>query len=146
MLNILWIAKDIKNLPLIFSGIFYGVLCIFSVVTGIIYISGKRKLNPIELPDKFIKNKTKNELENFAVKMGVVTFIVGIVQGITSIAILLGNSPVFYWIALGFTIFSILSVLFKLKNKVNAFPLVKLIFYVTILIILMLESTRAIFF
>mgnify|MGYP003336152692 CR=1 FL=1 len=26
------------------SGIFYGVLCVFSIVTGIIYMSGKREL------------------------------------------------------------------------------------------------------
>ena len=69
--------------------------------------------------------------------MGLVTFIVGIVQGITAYAILNANSKVFFIIALGFTIISIASVLFKLKGKINAFPIVKLVFYVMILITLL---------
>lgn len=36
---------------LILSAVFYAVLCVFSIVTGIIYMSGKRKLNPLELSD-----------------------------------------------------------------------------------------------
>ena len=39
------IAFETMNLPLILCGLFYGVLCIFSIVTGLIYMSGKRKLN-----------------------------------------------------------------------------------------------------
>ena len=39
---------------LIISAIFYGVLCIFSIVTGSIYMSGKKELNPLELSDKFV--------------------------------------------------------------------------------------------
>lgn len=29
--------------------LFYSVLCVFSIVTGIIYLSGKKELNPLEL-------------------------------------------------------------------------------------------------
>ena len=136
-----------RSLPVILCGVFYGILCIFSIVTGLIYMSGKRELNPLELSDSFVK-KLSDPLKRarFAKKMGFVTFIVGIVQGITSYSILKGSSPLEYWIALGFTLFSIGSVSVKLKGKINAFPLLKAIAYISILIILLLSSTRMLFF
>ncbi len=136
-----------RSLPVILCGVFYAVLCIFSIVTGLIYMSGKRELNPLELSDSFVK-KLSDPLKRarFAKKMGFVTFIVGIVQGITSYSILKGSSPLEYWIALGFTLFSIGSVSVKLKGKINAFPLLKAIAYISILIILLLSSTRMLFF
>lgn len=125
---------------------FYALLCVFSIVTGIIYMAGKRELNPVELPDSFVdKLSSQDKLAAFARKMGFVTFVVGIVQGLTSYAILCGGSPALYALALGFTIFSICSVAFKLKGKVNAFPLMKLVFYVAILVVLLLGSTKALF-
>ena len=134
------------NIPLILCGVFYAILCIFSIVTGIIYMTGKRELNPLELSDRFMeKMKDPEKLMKFTKKMGLVTFIVGIVQGITAFAILKQGNAVYYWIALGFTVFSICSVGYKLKNKINAFPVLKLIAYLAILIILMLSSSRALF-
>ncbi len=51
-------------------GIFYAVLCIFSIVTGILYISGKRKLNPIELSDNMVKKlSTQNKKKKFSKTM-----------------------------------------------------------------------------
>ena len=127
-------------------GIFYGVLCVFSIVTGLIYVSGKRELNPLELSDTFMeKYKDPEKRRQFAVKMGWVTFVVGIVQGMTSYAIFKRNSPAGYWFALGFTIFSICSVGYKLKGKINAFPILKCIAYTAILILLLLGETRALF-
>lgn len=142
-----WNFQDLNNLPLVFCGIFYAVLCIFSIVTGVIYMSGKKELNPLELSDGFVArlNSPEKRLQ-FTRRMGLVTFIVGIVQGVTAWSILRGRSQVYYWIAVGFTVFSICSVVFKLKNKINAFPLLKLICYALILLILLLESTRALFF
>jgi len=138
---------EFNNIPLILCGVFYSILCVFSIVTGLIYVYGKKKLNPLELSDKFVqKLDTNDKLKKFTIKMGWVTFVVGIVQGITAFAIFHGHSKVLYFIALGFTIFSIFSVLFKLKGKINAFPLMKLIFYLVILIILLLNSTRELFF
>ena len=100
---------------LIISAIFYGVLCIFSIVTGSIYMSGKKELNPLELSDKFVsKLKEKDKLSEFAKIMGLVTFIVGIIQGLTSYSIFVDR---YYALSIGFTIFSILSVAFKLKSK-----------------------------
>lgn len=136
-----------KNLPLFLSGAFYGLLCVFSIVTGLIYMSGKKKLNPLELPDSFVeKLEDEDKLKSFTVRMGFVTFVVGIVQGITAYAILRQGSALFYWIALGFTLFSIASVAFKLKGKINAFPLLKLAAYLAILCVLLLSGTRKLFF
>lgn len=128
---------------LILSGIFYSILCVFSIVTGLIYMSGKRKLNPLELSDNFVKKlDTEEKLNNFTRKMGLVTFIVGIVQGITAYSIFVGNNIFFYCISIGFTIFSICSVLFKLKGKINAFPIIKLVFYILILVVLILSLNK----
>ena len=132
---------------LILSGIFYAVLCIFSIVTGSIYMTGRKELNPLELSDKFMQKLSDTEKKkSFTKKMGLVTFIVGIVQGVTSYAIFKANSSFLYYLALGFTIFSIGSVLVKLKGKINAFPVIKFVFYVTILFILLLNKTRISFF
>ena len=142
-----WVVTDIHHLPVILCGIFYSILCIFSIVTGIIYIRGKRNLNPLELSDNFVQRlDTQDKLLRFTKKMGFVTFIVGIVQGITALCIFRGYNSIMYFIATGFTIFSICSVLFKLKGKISIFPIVKLIFYIIIFIILLLPNTRFLYF
>ena len=41
------------NILLILCGIFYAVLCVFSIVTGLMYASGKKEMNPLELSDRF---------------------------------------------------------------------------------------------
>ena len=132
---------------LLLCGIFYAVLCVFSIVTGLMYASGKKKLNPLELSDKFMSRYTDSDrLMRFTIKMGWVTFLVGIVQGITSFAILHRHNAVLYWIALAFTLFSITSVVWKLKGKINAFPVLKCIAYTAILVVLILGGARAQFF
>ncbi len=136
-----------RGVLLILSGAFYALLCVFSIVTGLIYMSGKKELNPLELSDKFMEKLSDPARRSaFAKKMGAVTFVVGIVQGITAYALLQGGRPAWYWIALGFTLFSICSVVFKLKGKINAFPVLKLIAYVAILAVFLLGSTRSLFF
>ena len=128
-------------------GIFYGILCIFSIVTGLLYAMGKRELNPLELSDSFNeKLNGEGKREAFAKKMGWVTFAVGIVQGIASYAILLGRSPLYYWTAVGFTLFSIASVSFKLKGKISTFAVLKAFAYIAVLMILILPAGRAFFF
>ena len=135
------------NIPLLLCALFYGLLCIFSIVTGLIYMNGRKELNPLELPDKFVaKLNDEEKLKSFTVRMGLVTFIVGIVQGITAYALFKKGSPLFYWIALGFTLFSVASLLFKLKGKINAFPLLKLAAYLAILAVLLLRNSRVLFF
>lgn len=141
------LALQNRSIPLIMCGIFYAVLCIFSIVTGIMYLTAQRELNPLELSDSFVDRlESKNKLSSFARFMGGVTFVVGIVQGMTAHAILAGRGLGSYALAVGFTLFSIASVAFKLKGKINAFPLLKLAAYLAILLILLLGSTRAIFF
>ena len=147
MIKLKWIINDSNNIIIILCGIFYSILCIFSIITGIIYASGKKKLNPLELSDNFIKKlNTKEKINKFTIKMGYITFIVGIIQGITALAIFKGHNIILYIIALSFTIFSICSVLFKLKGKINSFPIIKLIFYILILIVLLLKNTRILFY
>ena len=110
-------------------------------------MSGKRALNPLELSDKTLNTlKSEEKRKRFARFMGGVTFVVGIFQGITSYGMLIGRNSFFYYFALGFTIFSICSVVFKLKGKINIFPLLKFVAYVLILIVLLLNKTRTIFF
>ena len=141
------IFQGLDHLPLILCGCFYAVLCIFSIVTGLIYLSGKRELNPLELSDGFVSRlDTPEKRQRFARRMGAVTFAVGIVQGLTAWAIFRGHAPVFYWIAVGFTVFSICSVVFKLKGRISAFPLIKLVCYALILFVLLQDSSRALFF
>ena len=134
------------SIPLLLCGIFYAVLCVFSIVTGIIYMTGRRKLNPLELSDKFMERLSDpKKLKRFTVFMGFVTVVVGIVQGITSFAIIRAKKRLHYRIALGFTLFSIGSVAAKLKGKISAFPLLKAVAYVSILVVLLLKKTRGLF-
>ena len=140
-------ALATQNIPLLLCGLFYALLCVFSLVTGVIYLTGRRELNPLELSDSFVQRlSSENKLQSFARFMGFVTFVVGIVQGVTAYALIRRGSPTLYWIALGFTIFSICSVGFKLKDKISAFPLLKLVAYLAILVILLLNSARSLFF
>ena len=56
---------------LMICGFFYSVLCVFSIVTGLMYASGKKDLNPIELSDQFMSQYTDpKKLKRFTVKMG----------------------------------------------------------------------------
>lgn len=138
-----WIIMEFHNLPLILCGIFYSVLCVFSIVTGLMYASGKRKLNPIELSEKFVSKLDNDEkLRKFTKKMGWITFVVGIVQGITALAIFKGYDTKLWWIATGFTLFSILSVMFKLKWKINVFSSIKLFLYIIIFIVLIISGAK----
>lgn len=133
-----WVITQFNNMPVILCGVFYSILCVFSIVTGVIYASGKKKLNPLELSDKFMEKLSDEEkLKKFTIKMGWVTFIVGIVQGLTALAIFKGYNVFLNIFAIAFTIFSICSVIFKLKGKINLFPIIKLVFYVLILGILL---------
>lgn len=125
---------------IISCGIFYSILCVFSIVTWIIYMSGKKELNPIELSDNILKKISDTEKKKkFSKKMWFITLLVGVIQGITAYSLLFSTDKTFYYFAIWFTIFSIISVLFKLKWKINKFSIIKLIFYVIILIILVIN-------
>ena len=127
--------------------VFYAVLCVFSIVTGLMYARGKRKLPPLELSEKFMSRFTDEEkLLRFTVRMGWVTFAVGVVQGLTAFALFRRGGVLPYAAALGFTVFSLASVLFKLKGKLGLFPLVKCAAYLAILAVLLLPGARSAFF
>lgn len=132
-----WNILDINNWPITLCGLFYSVLCIFSIVTGLLYALNKRRLNPIEISDKMLtKLNTPKKLSSFARKMGIVTFIVGLFQGLTAFCLFKGYSTFNYFFPVFFTIFSIFSASFKLKGRFNIFPLLKLIAYILILIVI----------
>ena len=133
----MWNIKPFFRILTVIGGGFYGVLCVFSIVTGLMYALGKRELNPLELSDSFVRKlDTEEKKTAFARKMGVVTFLVGIAQGITAAAMVMHANSLGYAAALGFTLFSIASVLYKLKGKVNAFPALKLVAYLAIIAVL----------
>lgn len=132
---------------LLLCGLFYALLCVFSLVTGLMYASGRKKLNPIELSEQFMRRyEDPEKLRRFTVRMGWVTFAVGLAQGLAAFAILKGQGAVLYWIALGFTLFSLASVAWKLKGKISAFPLLKCAAYLSVLTALLLPAGRAWFF
>ena len=135
-----------RNILIVLCGIFYSVLCVFSIVAGQMYASGKKEMNPLGLSDDFLsKYDTAEKMKKFTIKMGWVTFVVGLVQGLSAYCCFVGNNLIAYLIIMGFTLFSIASVLFKLKGKINAFPIIKLVFYLLILIVLLLNSTRSLY-
>jgi hypothetical protein len=82
------------------------------------------------------KLSTPNKKKKFSKTMWYVTFFVWILQGITAYALLYSTNEILYYFAIWFTIFSIWSVAFKLKWKINSFSLMKLVFYIAILVIL----------
>ncbi len=130
----------------IICGAFYGLLCVFSIVTGLLYAGGRKELNPLELSDKFMRRYDEPEKRKaFARRMGWVTFAVGVAQGVAAYALIRAGRPAYYWFALGFTLFSIASAAFKLKGKINAFPALKCAAYLAILAVL-LGGARAAFF
>ena len=136
----------IMETVLILCGLFYALLCVFSIVTGLIYVSGKKQLNPLELSDRFMQRLSDPEKRRrFTVRMGWVTVLVGLVQGLTAYALFRRGSPLFYGIALGFTLFSISSVAWKLKGKISTFALLKSGAYTAILLVLLLKSSRVLF-
>ena len=135
------------HVPSWLCGAFYGLLCVFSIVTGLMYAGGKKELNPLELSDRMMERLSDPvRRSRFARTMGWVTFAVGLVQGLTAFAFFRAESPALYGIALGFTLFSIASASMKLKGKFNLFPLLKLGAYLLILIVLLLPGTRSRFF
>ena len=117
-----WIITESHNILLILCGIFYSILCIFSIVTGFIYASGRRKLNPIELSDKFMdKLSDEDKLKKFTIKMGWVTFIVGIIQGLTALAIFKGYNVYLNLFAICFHNKEFDSTLFQSSKSTNVF-------------------------
>lgn len=128
------------------SGVFYAVLCVFSLVTGLMYAIGNRALNPVELSDAMLSRLSEpGALERFAVIMGWVTFAVGIVQGVTAFSLFKKGKKALYCIALGFTLFSICSVGYKILGKFSLFAFSKTAAYIAILIVLLLPASRKLF-
>jgi len=130
---------------LIFCGLFYSILCIFSIVSGIVQICSS-DLAAIELNDAMI-SAIQGALTSTGLTIGVffglVTILVGILQGLAAFAIWKGHSKIGYWYALGFTVFSLLSCSSKLFMSVNLFSIAKIIVYILVIVILIMGVSRA---
>jgi uncharacterized membrane protein HdeD (DUF308 family) len=91
------------------------------------------------LSERMVKKlSTKEKKKKFWIAMWYVTFLVWIVQGITAYALLFSTNIILYYFAVWFTVFSVCSVVLKLKWKINNFSLIKFVFYITILVILLI--------
>lgn len=128
------------------AGDLYALLCVFSIAVGLMYATGQHELNTIELSESMPEKLSDPEaLQRFTVLMGWVTSAVGIAQGITSYALFRKRGKVNYCVALGFTVFSLCSVGYKIIGHFSLFALTKTIAYVTILVVLLLPGSREVF-
>ena len=135
-----------RKIPVYASGAFYAVLCIFSIVTGLMYLRAGNVVNPLELPRSMVERMDDPDyMAKVSRFFGWLTFSVGIVQGLTSYSLIVGKRKWNYWLALGFTIFSILSAGTKLVTTFNPFPILKEVAYAAILIVILSKSTRALY-
>lgn len=139
---------NFKKRPLLFIvGIFYSCLCVFSIVVGLMYIAELLEMKDVEIPESFMNVLSdKNAVGIFSIIMGFVTFTVGLTQGLSAYCCFLGKKPVNYFLVLGFTILYIISAAGKIFSSVSFFPIMKVVFYVAILIILLLKKTRETYF
>ena len=136
-----------RGIPVLLSGAFYTVLCVFSIVTGLMYLRKNNTVNPLELPKAMAKRiDDPLYMRKVSVFFGWLTFFVGLVQGMTAYSLLLGSSPWCYWLALGFTVFSMLSAGSKLIMTFNLFPIMKEAAYIAVFVVLMLSGTRGLYF
>lgn len=123
-------------------GIFYWVLCVFSIVTGLRYLRKGNVVNPLELPKKMAARMDDPEyMRKTSVFFGWLTFWVGVVQGLTAWSVMFGGSPWNYRLALGFTVFSLISAGSKLLMTFNIFPILKEAAYLAILAVLLLRRS-----
>jgi len=134
-------------IPLSICAVFYAILCIFSIVVGIITISSG-SFSVIELNQdavSLIENALSTINTGTAVFFGLITIVVGILQGLASAFILLGHSRIGFWYAIGFTLFSLLSCSSKLFMSVNLFSIAKIAAYILVLVFLLLPVSRIYF-
>ena len=139
--------KNKYTLLLNICAVFYAVLCVYSIVTGLMYALGDRELSTIELSDALVEKLSDSDsLNSFAKIMGWVTFGVGIIQGLSSFALFKKGRKLYYYLPLGFTIFSLCSAAYKLIGKFSVFASVKAVCYTAIIAVLLLPQVKKQFF
>ena len=135
-----------REILVLCCGIFYSVLCIYSIVTGLLYLRKGNVVNPLELPKSMAaRMDDAGYMRRASVFFGWLTVVVGLVQGLSAYCLFFGSFPWQYGVALGFTIFSILSAGTKLVMTFHLFPILKEAAYIGIFAILLLDATRALF-
>ena len=131
-----------RGIPAIIAGTIYGALCIFSLTVGIYYMASKASLNQIELNQATVEKLTASLPCSINIFFGILTFVVGLVQGFSSYCLLGGKRKWMWGFALGFSIFSLISCSSKLFMSVNAFSIVKCCVYIMIIAFHFLKITR----
>ena len=114
---------------------FYACLCIFSLIAVVAHLAGSRTFMTLELSKSFILQKI-DAVQPLLNKICVVTFIVGVLRGLSALAILKHR---FFYFPVGFTIVSIIAVIVKMTIEFNGLYIVKLVAYLTILAILIAD-------
>lgn len=136
-----------RGILVLCCGIFYSVLCIYSIVTGLLYLRKGNVVNPLELPKSMAaRMDDAGYMRRVSVFFGWLTVVVGLVQGLSACCLFFGSCPWQYWVVFGFTIFSMLSAGTKLVMTFHLFPILKEAAYIGIFIVLLLDATKALFF
>ena len=114
---------------------FYACLCIFSLIAVVAHLAGSRTFMTLELSKSFILQKIE-AVQPFLNKICVVTFIVGVLRGLSALAILKRR---FFYFPVGFTVVSIIAVVVKMTIEFNGLYILKLAAYLTMLAILITD-------
>jgi len=140
--------NEIKNRPLQakFVGIVYAGLCIFSIVVGLYYIFAQVDINMVELSQEIKDNMAAFFAPFPLVKVfGIITFTVGVLQGISAYGMLISKNKKVYYLAIGFTIFSFLSCASKIYVVVSLFALAKIVMYALMIACIFSSKVRKIY-
>ena len=144
-----------KVLPILLKIVIaiYSGLCIFSLVVGLYFMINYRNIDYLSLGlseqiintvNRFI-GLANGQYNKLVIISGLMTFVVGIFQGITSISLLKGHKKFHYSFALGFTIFSLLSCSSKMIMAVTLFGIAKVFVYLFIIFVLFQRNVRSLF-
>jgi|GEM_PF-2280374 len=117
--------------------ILYGCFCIFSLFAVIMHLAGSRTLITLELSKSYLLKI--DDIQLFLDRVCVVTFFVGILRGLSALAILKRR---FYYLPLGFTVASIIAVIVKMVIEVNVLSIVKLTVYLIMLAMLIADRKK----
>ena len=114
---------------------FYACLCIFSLIAVVAHLAGSRTFMTLELSKSYYLQNI-DATQTFLNKICVVTFIVGVLRGLSALAIL--KHRFFYFPAV-FTVVSIIAVVVKMTIEFNGLYILKLAAYLTMLVILIAD-------
>ena len=136
--------EKIKKLGIqrIICCLFYACLCVFSITVGLYYLLFENEVNLIELSkgaSEFLIKILPISITQF---FGLLTIGVGVIQGLSAYGIFSTDKPKLYNFATSFTIFSLISCSSKLFMSINAFSICKIVLYIIVLILLIMNKSQ----